>query len=178
MWTMRMSRNSRWARALIAVLPLLSACYTYRVVPLDEVPVGSSVRARISAGEAEKLEALIGRDDRVLEGDVIEKPNGSLLLAVSGVVGMESGTVQRAHQRVEVPRSGLLEVELRKLDRWKTAGITAVAAGALTYVAIAQFNAQKEPKGGPGKGNPEDQVVPYAARARVPIFSIPLGRRR
>ena len=48
----------------------------------------------------------------------------------------------------------------------------------LGILAVAQFNAQKEPEGGPGKTNPDDHVVPYAARARVPIFSIPLGRRR
>ena len=162
--------------ALLTLLAALPACYNYRVVPMEQVPVGASVRARISATEAEKLGELIGSDERVLEGSLLEKPDSGMLIAVSSVVGVGSGTVQRAQQRVAIPRGGLLEVEIRQLNRWKTIGVSALAVGVITYVATVSLSAEKS-DGGDGKPNPNDSRHPYTQRS-IRLLSIPLGWRR
>ena len=162
--------------AMLALAGALPACYSYRAVPVEQVPVGTAVRARISLAEAEKLEALTGRDDRVLEGALLDKPDSTLLIAVSNVVGFQGGLPQRAQQRVSVPRSGVLEVEIRKLHRARTLGIVALGATAVGAAAFASLGGEKQPNG-EGKPNPNERRASWARPAAVTLLAIPFGRR-
>ena len=141
--------------ALTAVV--FGGCYSYQVVPVEQAPVGETVRARVSPAEAERLREVIGRDDRVVEGELLAPPDSSLLVAVR--TSVVDASVQ-THQRVAVPRQGLLELEVRRLDRWKTAGITAVVVGVASALAITQFNAEKPTENGGKNGTNKSVMLP------------------
>jgi hypothetical protein len=148
---MRLRSLIRGAVAGLAA-PAIAACYTYTVQPIDRIPVGAAVRARISGSEADRLGHELGRDPgRLVEGEVLEKPDTGLLLSVPSVLDAQDGSVRRLHQRLVLSRSGILELEVRRLDTWKTAGVMAVAAAVLGYVAVRQFQGESAP-GGSGKG--------------------------
>jgi len=66
----------------------------------------------------------------------------------------------QTHQRVTVPRQGLVELEVRRLDRWKSLGIAAVVVGVASAVAITQFNTEKPTENGGKSGSNKSVVLP------------------
>ena len=148
---------------LATLAVLVGGCYSYRVVPVEQAPVGETVRARVSPTEAARLRDVIGREDRLLEGQLLETADTSILVAVR----TPSDATVRTHQRVALPRSGLVELEVRRFDRLKTAGIAAVFVAALTAVAVNQFNSST-PSGGEGKGGTNaSRVLPIGVHLRI-----------
>ena len=89
-----------------------------------------SVRARVSATTAQQIEPLIGVSDaRLLSGILIAATADTFIVEVPSVIGAEVGSsIQTLHQRVSIPRSGLLELESRTLDRFKTTAVVGAAA--------------------------------------------------
>jgi len=141
------------AAALAAACAAASGCYSYHVVPVEQLPIGSSVRVRVQATEAERIGALLGRDDRLLDGRLLARESdNSILLAVPTSVGADATGVGPLHQRVMLPRASLLEVEVRRLDKLKTVGVVAAVGAATATAAIAAFGGIKSPFGS-GKGN-------------------------
>lgn len=142
---------------LISVFPLLAACYTYAPIDLASVPPGSSVRARVSGATADQLEPLLGIPDaRLLNGIVIESRADTMILEVPTVLRTDvGGATQTLHQRVSIPRSGLLELEARKLDRFRTVAVvggSTVLVGAFVIKSLIA-DPGKEPL--PGGGGAE-----------------------
>ncbi len=136
----------------MAACAIAAGCYNYRVVPLELVPVRSAVRIRISAAEAERVGAVLGREDRVLDGELLAKDAGDgILLAVSTSAGADATGVGPIHQRISIPRAGVLEVEVRRLNKAKTAGVIAAVGAATAAAAIAAFGGVKSPFGS-GRG--------------------------
>jgi hypothetical protein len=134
---------------------VLGGCYSYRVVPVEQAPVGETVRARVSPTEAERLRDVLGRDERVLEGQLLAQPDSAILVAVrTSLVDASVST----HQRVALPRQGLLELEVRRLDRWKTLGVAGLVVAAATAVAVSQFNSGAPTQNG-GKGGANNSLV-------------------
>ena len=148
--------------SLLLSLALLQGCYTHAEVPLTQVPVGSSVRARVSAAKAEELAPILGREDRVLVGRTIEASGESLLLQVrslGGTTGRELG------QRIQLGGPEIVELELRTLDRTRTyvaVGLLAAVAATVGYMIFAGG----EEGGGPDKpGTGVDELrIPIRAR--------------
>lgn len=139
-------------RHLWWMLATAGGCYSYAVVPLDRVPTGVAVRARISAPQADRLEELLGHGDRQLEGRLVETGAESIILAVPAArdgSGVSSG---RIHQRVTVPRAEIFEMEVRRLDRRRTAAVTLGLAALAAYLTMQQFGDSNENPGGSGKG--------------------------
>ena len=149
------SVDSRRLAFISFAVAVFGGCYSYQVVPVEQAPVGQTVRARVSPAEAERLREVIGRDDRVVEGELLEPPDSGILVAVR--TSDAEASVQ-THQRVTVPRQALVELEVRRLDRWKTLGITAVLVGAAGALAASQFNTDKPTENG-GKGGSNKSVV-------------------
>jgi len=120
-------------RALLCI-PVLAACYTYAPIDPGAVRPGSGVRARVSATTADQLEPLLGTSNgRLLSGTLISVAADTLVVEVPAVFRAEVGSsIQTLHQRVSIPRSGLLEMESRTLDRVKTYAV----AGAATFVVV------------------------------------------
>jgi len=148
-------------RALIC-LPLVTGCYAYVPIETALLRPGMSVRARVSGATADQIEPLLGIPNaRLLRGTLIATGPDTLIVEVPAVLRAEVGSsLQTLYQRVSIPRSGVLELEARTPDRFKTyavaVGVTAIVAALVLKYAI--INPGKENL--PGGGGPADFRIP------------------
>jgi hypothetical protein len=145
---MRVTRIS-----VLAILTLSAACYRYTPASVDAVPPDTDVRARLSAAEADRLSEYMPAESRVLEGKVLERNGDSILLLVPVLSELRGNRVQTLHQRLEVSRSGIVDLELRQLDRGKTGlimagGVAAVAAVVVNSVILGASSDRDRPGNG------------------------------
>jgi hypothetical protein len=159
-------RRSSQIALLTAALSVASGCYSYRVVPVNEVTPGQDVRIRISAAEAVRLGELIERGDRSLDGRLLENTDGEVVLGVSSVSQTTALTAMQdpsGHffQRIAVPREGLLELEVRTLNRTHTAIVVGLLAAVSATVAYTQFTHQSAVNE-KGKGGSQALRIPIA----------------
>jgi hypothetical protein len=148
----------------LLVCALTTGCYAYAAAAPDSVPVGADVRARISATQAERVGEVLGRDNRVLQGVVMESGAETLLLAVPSVATTPGAPDQRLRQNLPIPRSEILELEIRRLDPWRTAGLVGAAAAVLGYIVVEAFDGNG---GSPAGGRPGGD------QSRIPVLSPP-----
>ena len=152
-------------RSLLALaLPLVGACYTYTRVQTSELHAGMSVRARVNGATAEQIEPILGISDaRLLSGTLIASMPDTFIVEVPAVYRAEVGSsIQTLNQRISIPRAGLVDIESRTLDRFKTymiAGAVGVVVGGYILKSTV-LDPGKEPSP-PGGGGPE---------LRIPIF--------
>lgn len=129
-------------RCLICGLIVLgTGCYSYATASMESVQVGQPVRARVSGAQAERLEPILGSTDRTVQGQLLEKSDSAVTIAVARPLSAEaSATVARAYQRIEVPRADVQEIEIRHLDRFRTSlAVVGAAAGvAAAFAAVSQ----------------------------------------
>ncbi len=156
--------TSRWnsttlpGLALCAAAALLLGCYKYVPATLSTVPTGSNIRAVLSTEAQADLRSRVGMDVDLLEGKLLESNDDEVWVSVRSVAasGMLDGT-QPLYQRIDVPRQGVVRVDVRRLDRLRTYTLIGVAAGAAVFVAAQAFG-----EGGPGpeppNGGPSDRV--------------------
>ena len=143
--------------ALAACVPIVTACYTYAPMDASRLQPGANVRMRINAETAEHVEPLLGRTDaRQIGGTVIVAGVDTLIVEVPTTTQLAgSRTFQTLNQRVSIPRTGLLEVESRTLNRtrtWLVTGAAAVIVGAIILNATVEGGGNQ---GGNGGGPPE-----------------------
>jgi hypothetical protein len=167
----RIPRSPRIA-LLVAGLTMMGGCYSYQVVPVNEVAPGRDVRVRISAAEAVRLGELIDRGDRSLDGQLLENTDSQVVLGIASVTQTTALTAMQdpsGHlmQRIAVPREGLLELEVRTLNRTRTAIVVGLLAAASATVAYTQFRGESASN---EKGKGGNQAI------RIPIF-LPLLSR-
>jgi len=157
---------------LLAVFFGVSGCYSYHVVPVNEVAPGQEVRIRISAAEAVRLGELIDRGDRSLDGRLLENTDSQVVLGISSVAQTTALTAVQdpsgqLFQRIAVPREGLLELEVRTLDKKRTGIVVGLLAAISATVAYTQLDHQSAIN---EKGKGGGQVI------RIPIGLPLLGR--
>jgi hypothetical protein len=145
---------------LLSVLPLLAGCYAYAPIEPAAVRPGTSVRARVSAAGADRIAPLLGASDaRRLSGRLVDTRADTMIVEVPSVRQTSLAGMEPLHQRVSIPRSDLLELETRRLDRLRTA---AVAGSAAIIVAVLAINAlENDPASGgtpPGGGGNEARI--------------------
>jgi hypothetical protein len=135
----------------LLILPVCTACYSYVPAELSMLPDGTAVRARITSDQAARVEPLVGRDVRVLDGVLLGSSADSVLLEVPAAARIGTGGgVQVLHQRVSIPRGGITEVELKRLDRGRTTLVIAGGTAAIGYIVLDALNV------GPLKEGPRD----------------------
>lgn len=150
-----------------SLLLALAGCYSYSVAPPEEVPIGAAIRARISAGEAERVSEIVQHGhDRVLEGALVQSDPESLLISVPSDVGGFGSSAARLHQRLTIPRSEIFELEVRRLEPWRTAGVVAVVTAVASYAVIRAFDLGGNAPAGPRPGGEQAQT-PFGS---VPIW--------
>lgn len=153
----------------LVVLALLggSACYSYRTVSLDAVQARAEVRARLTEPQLQALRDVMPNGDRVIEATVLDKQTDQLLLLVPVASELRGARVQTMNQRITVPRSGFMELEVRELDRLRT-GIALAAGGAvLGFVVVNIISDAVNPgSGGPPGGGGELLVPRWNVRLR------------
>ena len=118
---------------------LLAGCYTYAPSSIETLSRGDEVRARLTAAQFDELEEHLPGGDRVIEGEVVEADGNGMLLEVPITTVVEGIRVESLNQRLEIPASGVTDVELRSLDRPRTWAVTGVAAALVGYVIWDQL---------------------------------------
>jgi hypothetical protein len=141
------------SRTVFFALPFVTACYTYAPIEVTNVQPGTNIRARVSASTAERLEPLLGvQDARSLRGLLVANGGDTLIVQVPTTVRTAVGSsMQTLHQRVSVPRAGILELEESRLDRTRTTALAAAGAAAVAIV-IAKFAVRESGGSRPGGG--------------------------
>jgi len=136
----------RIALPLSAAL-LLSGCFSYLpVVEPGQLEPGLSVRARVSPAAGARIAPLLGASDaRLLDGTLITNSTDTLIVEVPTVMADTREFGRTPNQRVSILKSELLELEVRRIDRLRTAAVVGSAA------IIAGTILVKSLKGDPGK---------------------------
>jgi hypothetical protein len=100
------------------------------------------VRARVAPPAALRLAPLLHvTDAHVVTGTLIDSITGGVLVEVPTIVpGAVGSTFETLHQRVSIARSDLVELETRKIDRFRTGAIVGVAAIAASVVIVRALN--------------------------------------
>jgi hypothetical protein len=153
-----------WLWPLLAVGA--TGCYTYAPLP-DQRPVApADVRVLVSREFRQEWPDVVGRGRRALEGRVLEWDESAVLLEVP-LAGIPSGGAPRPlAQRFIVPWSEVLELEVKRLDRGKTAAAI-VGVGAAALLVRQLLFAGKTTGGNEEPGEPGDQdfvLVPLISR--------------
>jgi len=148
---------------------VLSGCYAYVPSTVGEVAPQQKVRLRLSPDQASRLNAFVKPESRTLDGTVVSQTADSLLLLVPGRTELTGTRVETFHQRVEVGKAGILDVDTRRLDRQKTYLLGGLIAATAAAVAIRQL---KGPGGSalvPPGGGPTDAVRPPPIVWKLPF---------
>ena len=155
---------------LLAASLAASGCFTYIPSSPQEVAPGESLRLRLSAEEAARYQDLRLANPRLLEGTLVSRSATELMVEASVGVNDATRGTRALVQQVSVPLSGILEVELKRLDGFKTGLLVAGGGALLTAVII---------RSGGGSGSEDDPGTDTPDARRIPLirFSLPLGRR-
>jgi len=111
-----------------------SGCYRFEPTTLDLVPQGSTIRAVLSPTASDRLRERHGiASGRALNGTVLSANGQALSLWVASVpLSVEFGP-RALYQQVDVAKSEVLRVDLRKMDGGRT-GIAVVSGAAMLLV--------------------------------------------
>jgi hypothetical protein len=147
-------------RALPACAAVLLSfgCYTYAPATVDVVPVGAQVRALLSTEAEVALRDSLGVDLHPLQGTLVDREEGRLLLSVRTGVGSRELGSQVLYQRVAVTPQSVVRVDVRRLQRSKTVAFVigvASAAALVTLAALGKLNPGGSDGGG---GGPPEQL--------------------
>jgi hypothetical protein len=142
-------------RILPAAVLALTGCYSYATIDPATTQPGASVRARINAATADQLAPLLGMETRLLSGVVIATAPDTMVIEVPTSASTPvSGGIVTLRQRVSVPRTGLLELESRTLNRGRTTLAVVGTTAAVSSIVIGGFvlgpGRDRAPEGGGG----------------------------
>lgn len=149
----------------------LSGCYSYVPVDLEAVRPGEDVRVTITREAAERMEPALPGDRTTLEGEVVQAEPGSLWVSVATGRRQSGFQFERMGQTVIFDWDETLEVELRTLEKQRTAtaiGAAVVAVGAITWTALSGKTGGKSGPG-PGDGPADDPFLWTISLLRLPL---------
>ncbi|GMV04958.1 MAG: hypothetical protein AMXMBFR53_12380 [Gemmatimonadota bacterium] len=152
--------------AVLALLALASGCYTFAPTRPEEARPQQAVRVRLAPAEAARLADFADPSTRSLEGKLVEATGDSLLLLVPSLTELRGTRVETLHQRVQVGRAGILDMEVRNLDRPRTWLVSGLAFAAVVAIAVDQLSGNGGSEVVPPGGGPNDAVLPSV---RIPI---------
>ena len=126
---------------LAFVLPLV-ACFEYTAVPVTSPPaVGHHVRMELTPdGFARLIEALgsdIPHSGRGIDGDLVQVKADQFLVGVR-VFSTGAGEANQLEQRIAVPVRDVVSLQVKTLDRQRTAYV-AVGVGAALVALVAHY---------------------------------------
>ena len=144
----------------IALCALCSGCFSYIAMPSAGVHVGDQIRVHLSGAEADRLGAQLGWDDRTIEGELVQQGDTAIVIAASlRPRGADVGLVDRTTvQQIVISRSGVQEVQTRRLDKFRTALLIGGAAG--VALAVASSTGALQPGSRGSGGGPNEVRVP------------------
>ncbi len=149
----------RFARARLVrarLVPLLflaptAACFSYRAPGSGAaVPEGAVVRVRLQPGAADSLAIEVGPHVSMVAGHLVSDAGDVLSVRGETVTRLDGADDLAASTIVHIPRRLVSSIEVRRLDRVKTA----LLAGGIVAVTIAVRGAAGSTSGGGGGGVP------------------------
>ena len=147
------------------MLVALAGCYSYATLDPATTQPGASVRARINGQTADLLQPLLGMDTRILTGTVIATAPDTMIIEVPTAASTPSGgAIVRLKQRVSVPRSGLLELESRTLNKGRSALVAAGAGAGVTALIVGGYILGPGKEKLPGEPTGPDLRIPIVIR--------------
>ncbi len=161
-----------FARQILAAAAVATSlgCYKYVPATIDTTPEGASVQAVLSTEGQIALRERLRVDLRVVDGELLEARGDTVLLSVRTTTLRGDFGNQSLYQRVDIPRSHILRIDLRQFDAIRTSGLIAVVAGG-AVVMIAQVFGERNPgQVPPVNGGPDDRRATWSL-LRIP-FSI------
>jgi len=160
---------------LVAALSVLgmAGCYSYLPSSLVEVGPDQDVRARLAPEEAARLEDFVRGDTRSLEGTIVEQGPDSVLLLVETHSELRGVRVETLHQRLQVARSQILDLEVKRLDRGRTYLMTGAGVGAIAWLTVRGiFGNGGSSTEDPGT-DPDETRIPFlSVRLPFSVFSL------
>lgn len=157
-----MAGKNRWIRtiALLCGTSMLGGCYTYATVSPAAVPVGSDVRAHVTAAVADRAAAVLGYRSTTLDGRLMgRQPDGQILVRVPGQTYSASGQTQRFYQRLSLTPADILDVQTRRLNVIRTGSLVAVGVAALVLIVKSALGGQTGGTLATGGGTTHNDVV-------------------
>jgi hypothetical protein len=133
---------------LTVVVPALSTgCFRYVPVNPAEPPEGTTVRAYLSEPARLRLEGVVPLERRYMDGRLITRDGNTFLLEMQ-VESSEDSALNRAlMQRIPLTREEVVSLQIRELDRTRS------ALGALVFAAGATALLVRMLSGKAGGGN-------------------------
>jgi hypothetical protein len=146
-----------------------AGCYRYEIIPIAQLQPGMEVRTRLSGDAVDRArrstETPAGMlDGFIVRGQVARVGHDSLQLTIPTTVSDGGYRTSVLTQDVSLPQSDVVGVEVRQMDKTKTALMTA-AAGIAAFFIVRQAqgggNAVGKP---PGGGGPPENRIPVDFR--------------
>jgi len=159
-------------RSFLTLVCLLatSGCYTYQRSSPAEVGPGQDIRVRLTGSFADSLGPILMTDDaRVVEGAIVERNNGSLMLEVSVNSQLQGIRMETLSQRVLVPTEEMVDVEVKELSKGRTYGAIGLIVGVGVAIVVAQLSGDSGGASTGGPGGPVESVVSPSG------FTLPMG---
>ncbi len=154
----------RWALGCTAIM-LSTGCFGYVPATLDTAPVGAHIRAMLSTEGQIILRDRVGIDGQLLQGELLENGRDTVLLAVrSSTITDEFGGQRPLFQRIDIPTSHILRVDLRRTDPVRTGALVGAGAGAATLIILQAFGERNPGQLEPGGGGPEERLSSWISR--------------
>jgi len=150
---------------ILLILVIASGCYHYVPAEPGDAPAGTTVRVRVTDTQTRRFEDVVPVVGRMIQGKVVEQDPTILLLDVPIMTDLRGNRVETVSQRIDLPQADVIDLEIRSLDRGKTAlvigGAGLAAAILVTRTLSGAFNSDT-----PNPGGGTEIVVPFFLRIR------------
>jgi hypothetical protein len=140
----------------VAGAALSLGCYSYAPASLELVPAGTPVRALLSTEAQVALRDSLGLEQQRVRGTLVERDGDRVLLAVRFNQGDWRVGSSALYQRIAVAPRDVLQLEVRRLNPGRTAGLFATLAAAATILAIEAYRKLNPGSPVPPGGGPPD----------------------
>lgn len=144
----------------LAAAMLFAACYRYVPVEPAEAPVGAEVRAHLAERARARLQPLLRGTERHLDGEVLGRGTDTLLLELPVAMPADGLRTRELSQRVNLSHDDILALELKELDRVRTAALVAGLGTGVVVLAAKALSGRTESQTLPPGGGPPEIVVP------------------
>lgn len=163
----------RTALALIGLLVANAGCYRY--VPYVPAPGGAAapgtqLRARLTEAGQNEVRGFFGADMESVDGPLVRWNEDGVSLLIRSQIQRQGFPPTSFTDTLHLPSRHLESVEIRQLDRWRTAGVAALVAGS----AVAAVFAPRVLGGGTGSGEGGGEGDPTDPNNQI-LIKIPLG---
>ncbi len=121
----------RIAKFLVAMLPVVSACYTAGPIRMDVLTSGVHIYADLSERGSARVAPRAGEGISSVFGDVVGLTDSSITIAMRSITDRRGVETFWTGEHLEFLRGELLNVRERQLSQTRTAGAVALFALAI-----------------------------------------------